>query len=160
MRKAPVHSRGSAPGSSSAPAAHVARPASVTSLVPGFAFLTSEGRQRYRIDEVIREIGRRGWLSARVAPYAWGFGGFLIGAIFWHAVGFWGILGSVVLKPQEAGVSVITRPAEAVAGVANCTLLVLDRSTGRTTSVPCPEPMPAFDEARGARQDFAAVRTR
>jgi hypothetical protein len=130
-------------------------------MSPSFLFLTAEGGQRYRVDELFREIGRRGRIYARLAPYAWGLGGFLIGAIFWHAVGFWGVLGAAVLDgPEASAVSVVARPAEVAAGVPNCTVLALNRSTGRTYSVPCPEPMPAFDEARGERQDFAAAPAR
>lgn len=112
---------------------------------------------RYRVDEMLREIGKRGRFSSRLRPFAWGFGGFLIGAIFWHMIGFWGFLSAVVLKGPEAGVSVISRPVVVPAGLPNCTGLALNRTTGRTTSVPCPEPMPAFDEARARRQNLAAV---
>jgi hypothetical protein len=157
MLDAPVQYRGNAQGSA-ARAVIPPCPEPTPRTTFGFAFLTAEGGQRYRIDELIREIGRRGRFSARLAPYAWGVGGFLIGAIFWYFVGFWSFLSTVVTtKGPEAAVSVLVRPSEVVAGAPNCTLLVLNRSTGRTTSVPCPEPLPAFDEARSARQDFAAA---
>jgi hypothetical protein len=120
--------------------------------------------QRFRVDEVLREIGRRGRLSTHAAPIAWGLGGFLVGAIFWHLIGFWGFLGSVVLNGPETAVSVVTRQQPVVVArrqavepaiLPNCTVLALDRSTGRTSSVPCPEHMPMLEEARSHRQDLA-----
>jgi hypothetical protein len=120
--------------------------------------------QRFRVDEVLREIGRRGRLASYGTPIAWGLGGFLIGAVFWHLIGVWGFLGAVVLKEPDAKVSVVIRQQpvaearqEAVqpAFLPNCTVLVLDRSTGVTTSVPCPERMPLLEEARYGRQDLA-----
>ncbi len=122
----------------------------------------AERGRHFRIDELWREIVRRGHLSSPTAPLAWGFGGFLIGAIFWHFIGFWGFLSVVVLKgPEAAAVTVVSRPAIAApAVVPNCTLLVLNRSTGQTTAVPCPDFMPAFDEASNRRQDFALASAR
>ena len=125
--------------------------------------------QRFRIDEVLHEIGRRGRLSARGAPIAWGLCGFLIGAIFWHLIGVWGFLGAVVLKVPEPAVSVVARQhpvmvarqrAVESAAQPNCTVLVLDRSTGQTTSVSCPEHLPVFEEARRGRQDLALAEIR
>lgn len=118
--------------------------------------------QRFRVDEVLHEIGRRGRLSSRATPIAWGFCGFLIGAIFWHLIGVWGFLGAVVLK--EPAMSVVARQQPVMvarqravepAALPNCTVLVLDRSTGQTTSVSCPEHLPVFEEARHGRQDLA-----
>lgn len=163
MRNAPIETGGRTLGGSSAPATVSPRPAEQTTpriLATSFLFLTAEGGQRYRVDELFREIGRRGRIYARLTPYAWGLGGFLIGAIFWHFVGFWGFLGATVLNRPEAPVTVVARPAQVPAGVSNCTVLALNRSTGRTYSIPCPEPMPAFDEASSERQDFAAIPSR
>ena len=125
--------------------------------------------QRFRVDEVLREIGRRGRLWSRAVPIAWGLGGFLIGAIFWHHIGVWGFLGTVVLKGPETAVSVVSReqpvmvarrPAVEPAFLPNCTVLVLDRSSGLTYSVPCPEHLPMLEEARSHRQDLALAETR
>ena len=124
---------------------------------------------RFRVDEVLHEIGRRGRLSSRWAPIAWGLCGFLIGAVFWHLIGVWGFLGAVVLKVQEAPVSVVARqqsvmvvrqPAVEPAALPNCTVLVLDRSTGQTYSISCPEHLPMLEEARRGRQDLAFVQFR
>jgi hypothetical protein len=122
----------------------------------------AEGGQRYRnrLDELFREVGRRGRLWSRAAPAAWAFGGFLIGAMFWHAFGVWGLLSSVVPRGHEVSASVVARPAPAPAVLANCTALALDRATGQTYSVPCPDTMPAIEEASGGRRDFAAAEPR
>jgi hypothetical protein len=84
----------------------------------------------------------------------WGFGGFLIGAIFWHAIGFWGFIGEVVLKGPDLHVTTVARAAPP-ATPANCTTLALNRATGETTSVPCAEQMPLLEEARIGQQDLA-----
>jgi hypothetical protein len=119
--------------------------------------------QRFGVDGLLREIGRRGRLSSLGAPIAWGLGGFLIGAIFWHLIGFWGFLSAVVLKGPETAVSVVTRQQPVMvarqegiqpATLPNCTVLVLDRSTGLTSAVPCPEHLPLLEEARRGRQDL------
>jgi hypothetical protein len=95
-------------------------------------------------------------LSSRATPLAWGGAGFLIGASFWHVIGVWGVLGTVVLTESEAAVPAVPHPiVMADTGLPNCTDLVLDRSTGQTRSVPCTETMPLLEEARHGRQDLA-----
>jgi hypothetical protein len=120
--------------------------------------------QRFGVDGLLREIGRHGRLSSLGAPIAWGLGGFLIGAIFWHLIGFWGFLSTVVLKGPETAVSevvwqqpvmVARQQAIRPATLPNCTVLVLNRSTGLTSGVPCPEHVPMLEEARRGRQDLA-----
>lgn len=122
---------------------------------------SATGAYRFRVDELLREIGRRGRLSSLGTPIAWGLGGFLIGAIFWHLIGFWGFLSTVVLKGPDTAVSVVARQQPILATrqqaiqpatLPNCTVLVLDRSTGLTFAVPCPEHMPMLEEARRDRQ--------
>lgn len=56
-------------------------------------------RQRYRPAlppraPVVRASPSR---PAWIGP-AWGIGGFLLGIIFWHSLGFWSFVGEVVLK--------------------------------------------------------------
>lgn len=114
---------------------------------------------RHRLDDLVREIGGRGRLRAHAAPLAWGFGGFLIGAIFWHAIGFWGFLGEVILKSPEPRVSVVARTAPP-SSLPNCTALAIDRATGRTRSIPCAETLPLHEEAGLGRQDLAFVEPR
>jgi hypothetical protein len=118
-------------------------------------------RRRFRVDELLHEIGWRGRLWFRVAPLVWGAGGFLIGATFWHLIGVWGFLGTVVLKGPEVPVSIVARQQMVQpATLPNCTVLVLDRLTGLTSSVPCPEHLPLLEEARSHRQDLALAQTR
>ena len=131
-------------GEASGPAMPVGRPA--------------EGR-RHRIDDLVREIGGRTALGPRAAPFIWGFGGFLIGAAFWHLIGFWGFLSTVVLKGPEPQVSVVARQADP-AMLRNCTDLALNRSTGQTYAVPCAEQVPVLQEARLGRQDLAYAHVR
>lgn len=100
-----------------------------------------------RLDDLVREVSGRGLFAGRAALLAWGFGGFLIGAIFWQAVGFWGVLGEAILKRPEPKVSVVARLA-LPARLPKCTTLALDRATGRTVSIPCSEQMPLLEEAR------------
>jgi hypothetical protein len=107
----------------------------------------------------VREIGGRGRLRAHAAPLAWGFGGFLIGAIFWHAIGFWGFLGEVILKSPDPRVSVVARTTPP-SSLPNCTALAIDRATGRTRSIPCAETAPLHEEAGLGRQDLAFVQAR
>jgi len=129
--------------------------------------LTSARSQRFRVDDLLREIGRRGRLSSRATPIAWGLGGFLIGAMFWHVIGFWGVLSTVVLKGPETAVSVVVRqqpvdpPLPVVrATLPNCTALALDRSRGQTYSVPCHDHLPQLEEARFGRQDLVVAEAR
>jgi hypothetical protein len=113
-----------------------------------------------RLDDLVREVAGPGWFAGRAAVMAWGFGGFLIGALFWQAIGFWGVLGQAFLKQPEPKVSVVARLA-LPAKLPNCTTLALDRNTGRTVSVPCAERMPLLEEARlmgRSNLAFAGVR--
>jgi hypothetical protein len=117
--------------------------------------------RRFRVDELLHEIGWRGRLWFRMAPLVWAVGGFLIGAMFWHLIGVWGFLDTVVLKGTGNPVSVVARQHIAQpAALPNCTMLVLNRSTGLTSSVPCPEHFPLLEEARSHRQDLALAVTR
>ena len=88
------------------------------------------------------------WLGPVLTP-------FLIGAIFWQIIGFWGVIGEAILKRPEPKVSVVAQLPLPLKPP-NCTTLALDRSTGRTVSVPCAERMPLLEEAgfRG-RSDLA-----
>jgi hypothetical protein len=139
-------------------------------MVPSAAVATGPGgraapqaprstKPHHRLDDLVREIGGRGRLRTAAAPLAWGFGGFLIGAIFWHAIGFWGFLGEVILKAPEPRVSVVARSVMP-ARLPNCTALAIDRTTGRTRSIPCAETAPLHEEAGLGRQDLAFVQAR
>lgn len=113
-----------------------------------------------RLDDLVREVGGQGVIARRAAMVAWGFGGFLIGAVFWHAIGFWDTLGEAILKQPEPKVSIVARLA-LPARLPKCTTLALDRSTGRTLSVPCVERMPMLEEAGlKGRSDLALAGVR
>lgn len=121
---------------------------------------SSPRRSPHRLDDLVREIGGRRLLGPRAALLAWGFGGFLIGATFWHFIGFWGFLNEAVLKSPEARVSVVARVVPPTK-LPNCTTLALNRATGRTMSVPCAERMPLLEEAGiASRQDLALAEVR
>jgi len=92
--------------------------------------------------------------AATAARVAWGFGGFLIGAVFWHAIGFWGFLSDVILRTPEPQPGIVAQMAPPLV-LPNCTTLVLNRATGETTSVPCADQPPLLEEARVGRQDLA-----
>lgn len=113
-----------------------------------------------RLGDLVREVAGPGVLAGRVALMAWGFSGFLIGALFWQIIGFWGVLGEAMLKDPEQKVSVVARlvlPAR----LPNCTTLALDRATGRTVSIPCAERMPVLEEAGlKGRSDLALAEVR
>lgn len=118
-------------------------------------------RHRFRVDELLHEIGWRGRLWLRVAPIVWGVGGFLIGVVFWYLIGVWGFLNTVVLKGPGNPVSVVARQhVVQPATLPNCTVLALNRATGLTSSIPCPEQFPLLEEARSRRQDLALALTR
>lgn len=86
----------------------------------------------------------------RVGGLGWSVIGFLLGAVFWHFVGFWGFVADVVLaghpssqgaaSPQNpavhAGDATTTKRDRSVA-LASCTALVLDRTTGVTSADGC-----------------------
>jgi hypothetical protein len=117
-------------------------------------------RTTHRIDDLVREVSGHGMFGGRAAPMIWGFGGFLIGAIFWQAIGFWGILGEAVLKNLEPKLSTVAHLGR-LARLPNCTTLALNRSTGRTYAAPCAEQTPLLEEAGAmGRQDLAFAEVR
>lgn len=102
----------------------------------------------------------------------WGGSGFLIGAIFWHFIGFWGFVSTVVLGDQESKrhaqegsgnwVVRIFVPPSRIGGAAArrgpvvgaaCTTLVLDRGRGLTANKPCPPILPTVPAAAAAKAD-------
>lgn len=106
------------------------------------------------------------------AALLWGGSGFLIGAVFWHFIGFWDFMSAVVLGDQEAkrraqegggswavrifvphsparGASAKKGPAVA----ATCTSVALDRPSGHTVAKPCPPILPTAPAAIAAKSD-------
>lgn len=119
------------------------------------------------------DLSARGRLGAvrttldGVGGLGWSVIGFVIGAVFWHFIGFWGFVSDVVLargtQPAAQQVSVQAMRPEAgqrpirvadASPAKACTLLSLDRRTGVTSARPCdadhvPLPLDAFQ----GRQD-------
>jgi hypothetical protein len=102
---------------------------------------------------------------------AWGGLGFVTGAIFWHAVGFWTFLSNVVLKaPDTAAKTALTMgaavpvrsqtslPTIYMVEPANCTALALDRQSNRTLVQACPANGLALHlDPQGGREDLAIL---
>jgi hypothetical protein len=109
-----------------------------------------------RLDDLVREIDDRGWFGGRAVRFGWAFGGFLIGAVFWQALGFWAVLGEAVLQRPEPQVSVVTRMLLPMS-LPKCTTLALNRANGRTISVPCAERTPLLEEAHSIKRPRLTV---
>ncbi len=122
-----------------------------------------------------------------MAQAAWGGGGFLLGVIVWHFIGFWSFISTVVFRgPDNAGVAITqaaqpatrsstlvgkrqqtvlgTAPAQAPPATpsTDCTALVLDRTAGTTSLSSCEaaaEPMRVvMTSQRGDRHNLASSR--
>ncbi len=75
------------------------------------------------------------------SPALWGLLGFVIGAVFWHFIGFWGFVSDVVFNgpaPLEARYIEQTGP--------RCIELVFDRTAGVTRGQSCAVDAPLLDE--------------
>lgn len=90
--------------------------------------------------------------ASRLATVGWGFLGFIVGAAFWHFIGFWGFVSDVVLKGHPNDERVIAQTGH------DCVELAIDRKTGAVTSVACPLFAPELAEGRRAfREDSARL---
>ena len=96
----------------------------------------------------------------------WSASGFLAGAIFWHAVGFWRFVSDIVLDPAPgpaqmaaaAPQSQVSLPTIYLVDPAKCTALILDRKTNSTVVQPCPRNGLALRlESNGARESLAVA---
>ncbi len=106
--------------------------------------------------------GRRTFRTALL----WSASGFLAGALFWHAVGFWRFLSDVVFDPppRPETMAAVARPSQVslpsiyLVDPANCTALILDRKTNSTVMQPCPEKGLALRlEANSERESLAVA---
>lgn len=89
-------------------------------------------------------------------PIAWAGVGFLVGAIFWHFIGFWGFVSDIVLNGRGA---VDERYVEQTGE--DCVSLVLDRELQAVGAAACPQDAPLLNEgAQAVRGDFAGPRRR
>ncbi|MDP1909685.1 MAG: hypothetical protein Q8K85_15410 [Hyphomicrobium sp.] len=76
--------------------------------------------------------------------------GFVCGAVFWHAVGFWNFVGDIAFNPngdstaalspaqQDGAIVTGSLPSVYRVNPASCTSLELDRQSNRTVVRPCP----------------------
>lgn len=101
--------------------------------------------------------------------------GFGLGVAFWHAVGFWDFVSTVVYKPDryvrapieiqigagESATASFAAPLRATPPVAGCSSLVLSReSSGEVRVLPCPVNAPELRDGNGAtRGDLQPVRS-
>lgn len=84
----------------------------------------------------------------------WGVMGFLIGAVFWHFIGFWGFVSEIVF----VGSSVRDERLVEQTGPL-CVQLVLDRASGQVLDEACPSDTPFLNEGvLAVRGDFAGDR--
>lgn len=121
----------------------------------------------------LREVERtRGFSAAArrtldgIGGLGWAVIGFLIGATFWHFVGFWSFVSEVVLaehsphRVQETSrplASMLVEDAALALG-ASCTALALDRRTGHTSAAGCASGANlTFPVAGGPRADRFVV---
>jgi len=99
-----------------------------------------------------------------IGGLGWSVVGFVLGAVFWHFVGFWGFVSDVVLAgrpsaPMLATAQPVAFTRTADAGVADepCIALALDRRSGHTFAAACDAgdvfPTDAFE----GREDRAEV---
>lgn len=111
--------------------------------------------------------------SGAGAALIWGGSGFIVGAIFWHAIGFWDFMTAVVLGDQESrrrqpeasnswSTQVIVTPtpgrsaARRTVVAGNCISLAIDRSKGETTTKPCPAILPSVPATAAVKADRLA----
>jgi hypothetical protein len=95
--------------------------------------------------------------------------GFVAGAMFWHLVGFWDVVGKALFntKQGDASITQAARPIklkERVSGISPlavvlepeaCTSLQLDRATGVTTAAACEvEALPLRSLKTAKREDL------
>lgn len=127
----------------------------------------------------VRILSRQGFGDATraldgIGGLGWSVIGFIVGAVFWHFIGFWGFVADVVLAggghPAAQQTAYWSAPgpvvaqAEAPSVVAansakSCTDLVLDRRTGATVARPCPAIAPVLpaDRFQGREDRVAAA---
>jgi len=100
----------------------------------------------------------------------WATLGFVCGAIFWHAFGFWTLMTDVVLDPPGGDAVVARGPHAGSGGIetgslpsihlvdpASCTSLELDREANRTVVRPCPSDGLALRLDAGTDREDRAV---
>lgn len=86
----------------------------------------------------------------------WGGAGFIVGAVFWHLIGFWDFMTAVILghpesRRQDAASAWSTQViAQPIPGrttrrpppTSSCSTIAMDRANGSTMAKPCPAIIP------------------
>jgi hypothetical protein len=81
--------------------------------------------------------------------------GFLLGAVFWHFIGFWGFVREIVYKGPVGANAIVEQTGS------SCTSLILERTTGSVRAAPCPLDAAWLSEGAGtSRADFAGLEAR
>lgn len=103
-----------------------------------------------------------------ISGLSYGLFGFVLGAIFWHFVGFWDFVGQVMFKSRTGDTEIAQASAppklkDRVSGVTalavmpephSCSTLQLDRDTGITSMAPCEAtPLPLRSVSAAKRDD-------
>ena len=114
----------------------------------------SAGANRDASNQSIGDPARAQRFSKRNAgmasSLAWGVSGFIVGAVFWHMIGFWAFVSDVVFSSHAP----IEERFVDQAG-ANCVEIVLDRATGRVYTEACATEAPQLDErSLSVKSDF------
>jgi hypothetical protein len=108
-----------------------------------------------------------------IGGLGWSVIGFVVGAVFWHFIGFWSFMAEVVLaggppgSAQRAGwpepqfVVTDARTPQTASGGSSCTMLALDRRSGATRARPCEAAFPVLpeDPFQGREDRIAAARS-
>lgn len=111
---------------------------------------------------------KHGLLRRAGSAVAFSLLGFILGAIFWHFVGFWDFVGQVMFGARTSGTQISQPPPiklrDRVSGSSAltvtiepeaCTTLQLDRATGSTLSVACePQSLPLRSLRIAKREDL------
>jgi hypothetical protein len=137
-------------------------------LVAGVPLVPTQPNTPSTVKQRVTDVRR---MLDGVSGLGWSVIGFVLGAVFWHFVGFWGFVANVVvsgpvvpsssaqtLQMAQRGGLVRMAEASAPASSAACTILFLDRQTGLTSARACEgdePPLPA-DSFQG-REDRAVT---
>lgn len=76
----------------------------------------------------------------RLATIGWGLAGFVVGAVFWHFIGFWSFVNDIVLKGRPDDGRIIAQTGY------DCTEVSRDRASGELQFGACPLHAPLMAE--------------
>lgn len=100
---------------------------------------------------IIPNVGSEGGVTNSLL---WGVLGFIVGAVFWHFIGFWGFVSEVVFVGRSMHEDRLVDQTGA-----NCVQLAIDRGSGIVRPEHCPLEAEFLNEGVLAiRSDFAGIR--